>query len=138
MHYAYDAVVLPAHTSSNHLEVPIKISTGTIKHVSIIFPPGCARLVKCTIWDNAEQLLPTNMEAVYSENAYAVEIDCYIPTWIFGNEFTILAWNTGASYKHIIHVLLDVQGVNEPDLSKSIDTFNNVIETLVSLIKGWF
>lgn len=138
MHYSYDVLVLPAYTSDNHLEVPIKISAGVIKHVSILFPPGCARLVHCTFWDNAEQLLPTNLGATYSENAYAVEIECYIPTWIFGNEFTVLAWNNGCSYKHLIHVLLDVQGVDEPDMSKTIETLNNVIDTLVNLLKGWF
>jgi len=138
MHYAYDVMVLPAHTSSNHLEVPIKISAGIIKHVSMIFPPGAVRQVYCTLWDNAEQLLPDNLDGTYHEDSYAVEIPCHIPTWIYGNEFYILAWNRGCIYPHGVRVMLYVQGVDEPELSKSIDTFNNVIETLVSLIKGWF
>jgi hypothetical protein len=138
MHYAYDALVLPAHTASNHLEVPIKISAGIIKHVSLIFPPGAVRQVYCTFWDNAEQLLPTNLDGTYHEDGYSVEIECYIPTWIFGNEFTLLAWNRGCVYPHNIRVLIDVQGVDEPDLGSTVQTLNNVIDTLVSLIKGWF
>jgi len=138
MHYAYDATVLTTHTASNHLEIPIKLAAGIIKHISIIFPPGCVRLVSCTIWNPAIQLLPTNPEAVYREDNYVVEADCYYPTWIYGNSFTILAWNTGTTRSHTLHVMLDVQGVDEPDFNSSMKTLNNVIDTLVSLIKGWF
>lgn len=138
MHYTYDVLVLPEHVVSNHLEVTAKLTTGIIKHVSIIFPPGCSRLVHCTIWNPAQQLLPSNPEATYYEDSYAVEVDCNIPTWMFGNEFYILAWNTGTIYRHLIHVMFDVRGVDEPELADSIDTLNNVIESLVSVIKGWF
>jgi hypothetical protein len=138
MHYSYDANVLPVHTSSNPLEVPIKISTGIIKHVSLIFPPGAVRQVYCTFWDTAEQLLPTNLDGTYHEDNYSVEIECYMPTWIYGNDFCLLAWNRGCAYPHNVRVMLDVQGVDEPDLGSTVQTLNNVIDTLVSLIKGWF
>jgi len=138
MHYTTDVRVLPSNTADNHVEVPIKFSAGIIKHVSILFPPGCVRQVYCTIWDGAEQLLPTNMDATYHEDDYTVEIDCYFPTFVYGNKLYILAWNVGCSYAHNLHVMFDVQGVDEPDITKSIDVFNNVIQTLVDLIKGWF
>lgn len=138
MHYAYDARVLPAHTASNYLETSIKIAAGIIKHVTLIFPPGAVRQVYCTFWNPAEQLLPNNPEATYHEDSYAVEIECYIPTWIFGNQFYLLAWNVGCVYPHMIRVMVDVQGVDEPDLAAVAQTLNNTVDTLVSLIKGWF
>jgi hypothetical protein len=138
MHYAYDVWVLPENISSNHVEVPIKLAAGIITHVTIIFPPGCARLIRCTLWDNANQLLPTNIDATYGEDAYAVEIECYYPTWLFGNEFTVLAWNVGALYKHLIHVMIDVQGVDEPDISKAIETLYKTVESLTTVLKGLY
>lgn len=138
MHYAYGVDVLPSNTVDNHVEVPVKLSAGIIKHISILFPPGCARLVCCTFWDGSEQLLPTNMETVYNEDSYAVEIDCYFPTWLFGNDFSILAWNIGTNYKHTVHVLIDVQGVDEPDLAQTVDTLNKTIDSLVAVLKGFY
>jgi hypothetical protein len=138
MHYAYDIPVLPANTIGNHIEVPIKLSAGIIKHVSIIFPPGCVRQVFCTFWDGAEQLLPTNMDGTYNEDNYVVEIDCYIPTWLFGNDFWVLAWNVGCAYPHRIRVLVDVQGVSEPDIGETVKILKNTIDSLVTVLKGFY
>jgi hypothetical protein len=138
MHYAYDVPVYPANRVDNHVEIPVKLSAGIVKHVTIRFPPGCARMVNCTIWDSSEQLFPTNMESVYCEDSYAVEIDCYLPTWLFGNDFAILAWNTGTNYLHILRVLIAVQSVGTPDEAETVKTLNKTIDSLVTVLKGFY
>lgn len=138
MHYVYDVLVLPANIASNNVEYPVKLGAGIIRHVSIIFPPGCARLVKVTIWNNAEQLLPTNAEAVYGEDSYAVETDCYIDIAETGNDLYVLAWNTGTNYQHMVHVMFDVQGIDEPVLGKSVETLYKTVESLATVLKGFY
>jgi len=138
MHYVYEAIVLAANISTNNTEVDVKLTAGIIKHVSILFPPGCARLVKCSIWNTAEQLLPSNPEAIYGEDAYAVEIDCYLPTWIYGNQFYILAWNIGTVYKHVVRVMFDVQDVDEPDMALAVQTLYKTVESLTKVLKGFY
>ena len=138
MHYAYDVPVYPVNTVDNHFEVPVILSAGILRHVTIRFPPGCARLVNCSIWDASEQRFPTNMEAVYCEDSYAVEIDCYLPTWLYGNEFTILAWSLGTGYLHVLRVLMYVQSVEEPDLAATINNINTVTDSMISVLKGFY
>lgn len=138
MHYVYDVPVLPANTAANFVQHSVKLAAGIIKHVSIIFPPGCARLVHVTIWNDSIQLLPTNPEAKYGEDAYVVEADCYIPTREFGNQLYVIAWTLGTQYKHVVTVMIDVQGIDEPDMGSSVTTLYNVVDLLVTALKRFY
>lgn len=138
MHYVYGVPVLPANTKANFVQQDIKLGAGIIRHVTIIFPPGCVRLIHCAIWNKAIQILPTNPEATYGEDSYVVEADCYVPTSEYGNQFYVIAWNEGTSYKHVLTVMLDVQGVNEPDMGSAVTTLYKVVEQLVSVLRGWY
>lgn len=138
MHYSYDIPVLPSNTVTNYVEYPIKLTAGVIKHVSILFPPGCVRFVRCTFWNESEQLLPSNPDGFYSEDSYSIEADCYIPTWLFGNMFYLLAWNTGTLYKHNLHLLIDVEGVDEPNEAKAVATLHDTVDSLVAVLKGFY
>jgi hypothetical protein len=138
MHYAYDVLVEPEHVSSNHLEVPIKLSAGIIKHVSILFQRGCAGLVHCALWNGSEQVLPTNLDATYCVDGYVIEVDCYLPTWVYGNEFWVLAWNRGTYYKHLLRIFVDVQGVDEPDIGEAATTLYKTVESLSTVLKGLY
>lgn len=138
MHYVYDVSVLPANTQSNFVEESIKLGAGIIRHVTIIFPAGCSRLIRCTLWNNANQILPTNPDATYGEDSYVVETDCYIPTSEYGNQFYLIAWTEGTAYTHDITVMLEVQGVNEPDMGSAVTTLYKIVEQLVSVLRGWY
>lgn len=138
MHFMYDVLVLPAHTADNHLEVPVKFGAGIITHATIIFPPGCARLIHSTFWDGSSQLLPSNADASYYENDQKLEADCYIPVYTGYNDFAILAWTDGTQYSHLVHWLFDVQSPAEPDLAQSVKDMNGTISSLVEVLKGFY
>lgn len=138
MHYAYELEVLVANTSSNPAKKKIVLGAGIIKHVSIVFPAGCGALVRCYFMDNAVQLLPTNLESYYAEDSYVIEADCYIDMKDFSNEFWFVAWDVGTLYDHTLHILLDVQGVNEPTPNQSILVLAEAINNLVQLMRSWF
>lgn len=136
MHYVYEAIVLATNTVSNPKIVDVKLAAGIIKHVSVVFPPGCSRLVRAYFWNNAEQLLPSNPEAYYAEDAYSIEVDCYFPTWAYGNDFRFIAWNIGTLYQHNIHLLINVQGVDEPAMAEVTETLQKTTESLATALKG--
>jgi hypothetical protein len=138
MHYAYDIVIAAANTYLNPAVENIKLTAGVIRHVSFIFPAGCARYVRCCLWDNAVQLLPTNPDSSYCEDNYSVEADCYIKIANTGNEFHIVGWNVGSQYAHTIHVLVDVEGVDEPTPDKSVVLLAESINNLVQFMRSWF
>jgi hypothetical protein len=138
VHYVYDVPVLPANTASNHVQQSIKLGAGIIRHVTIIFPPGCVRLVRCTLWNKSVQVLPTNPEATYGAESYVVEADCYVSTEEYGNQFYFLAWTEGSAYAHTLTVMLDVQGVDEPDMGSAVKTLYKIVDQLVTVLRGWY
>jgi hypothetical protein len=90
------------------------------------------------LWDKAVQLLPSNPDSSYAEDDYAVEADCYIKISTTGNVFYLIGWNVGSSYAHTVHVLIDVEGVDEPTPDKSVVLLAEAINNLVQLMRSWF
>jgi hypothetical protein len=137
MHYSAEIVILPANIVSSPASVDLKLAAGVIRHVSAIFPPGCARMCCIQLYQGSIQVLPTNLGQFYSEDSYTIEADCYIPVDTSANVLTVLGWNTGTFYKHNIHVLVDVKGADEPDEYTAVTALGNGIASLMDLIRSW-
>lgn len=137
MHYSYSITVAPSNTITAPAIKPVLLGAGIIKHVSILFPSGCARTVYVVFADTAYQLLPSNTDSQYCEDGYSVEADCYIDMKQRGNLFFIYGWTSGSSYNHTIHVLIDVQGVDEPTPDQSVLVLAGAIDNLVMLMRSW-
>jgi hypothetical protein len=137
MHYAYSVLVLPSNDITNPAKEMIHFQTGVIKHVSIAFPPGPARMVSTFINHGAEKWLPLIPNQVYTEDNYTIEIDCYHPIPEGSNLFTIIAWNVGCSYQHRLNYYFTVQSPEEPDEYMAIMAMAQSVYGLAQLMRSW-
>jgi hypothetical protein len=138
MHYVAEVTVLPAHTIDNPLIVPVKMSTGTLTDVSIVFPPGCVRLVNIQIFHGPVQILPTDPETYYAEDSMTIPIKENIRFGTGDNVFFIVGWHVGCSYRHRINVHFDVRDVTEFTTADAIIYLTETMAELSERIRGWF
>ena len=138
MHYAYQFTVEPTHTASSPLEESIKLGSGILKRVQIFFPSGCNQLVRCSIWNNGEQILPTNSDGYYSLDCSSVDASVHHNLDQNTNQLWFVGWNVGTDFNHSLSVMIDVQGPNEPDINNLMMLMRETIERLISLMRSVF
>jgi len=99
MHYSQELNV-PANTLlAGAVSGTIDIAPGQLQHISLIFPPGCARMVRAAIYDGATLLFPKTAGSSYCEDAYTIEIDC-AEIYDATKTLTLKAWAPGTTYAH--------------------------------------
>jgi hypothetical protein len=70
MHYS-TSLTVPADTAvGDPATGNIDLPAGIIQHTTIIFPPGCSRMVKVCVLDGATQIMPKNAAEKYAEDAH--------------------------------------------------------------------
>ena len=136
MHYSYEVEVTPDDVVSDPVVYPIVLSTGILRRVRIFFPPGCSRTIRCTVWDRATQILPTNLDGYYSLDGDNVDADVYYSLDDNDHFLYLVAWTTGSSYNHTLSVHLDVQGPEEPDANKVMILLNSTLDRLIDLCRS--
>jgi len=118
MHYSITLDV-PANTP---LITPVTgaatLPAGIIKHTTIVFPPGCSRMVKAIILDDTTQIMPKNADEVYAEDAYHFEIgEFYIMDT--GRDITLSAYSPGTGYKHTLTAHFEVVSLEEMAMGRT-------------------
>ena len=96
-----------ANTSeANATKTELKVTDGVIHEVSVYFPPGCAGLVYCQIFEGGHQFVPSTEgqflrgDGILIDSKEFYEIDD-APRWI-----TIKTWNLDDTYDHTIEVFI--------------------------------
>ena len=138
MHYAYQFTVEPTHTASAPLEESIKLGSGILKRVQIFFPEGCSRLVRCALWNNWEQLLPTNPDGYYALDGDNSDASLYYNMDEDTNQLWFLAWTIDTKYNHDLTVHIEVQGPDEPDITRISTLMAETIQRLIDLMRSVF
>jgi len=138
MHYSYAVTVLTTETVDNYNLKVIKLGSGILKRVEIVFPLGCAYTIRSQLWSSANQVLPTNPDGYYSLDGDKVVADLHYDLDVHGNTLYLVSWTTGSSYDHGLTVHLEVQGVDEPDVTKLQDKMIETINRLIDLCKSFF
>jgi len=54
------------------------------------------------------------------------------------NLFYLVAWNVGGVYAHTLNVLVDVRGVDEPDVYNIMERFRDTMDRLIDLMRSVF
>jgi hypothetical protein len=54
------------------------------------------------------------------------------------NLFYLVAWNVGGVYSHTLNVLIDVKGVDEPDVYNIMERFRDTMDRLIDLMRSVF
>jgi len=118
MHYSVSLTV-PAGTA---VETPatenIELPAGILQHTTIVFPPGCSRMVLVGIKDGATQIMPKNTAEKYAEDSFHFEINDFL-IMDSPKTLTISASSVGTNYQHIITVHFEVKTIEETAMSRS-------------------
>lgn len=135
MHYLAENTIFPDNTLSNPAINNIHMGAGIIKRVTIVFPPGCVRLVSVQIWRGTEQLFPTLTGTAYAEDDQDIEFSCYIPLLSNDNVITVVGWANGCSYKHKVNVMLEVSDPDEPELATVLYKLGEMLVLFMDFLK---
>ena len=136
MHYSYEVTIDPEDTATSPVVYPIVLATGILRRVRIFFPLGCSRTVRCSLWDRAIQILPTNQDGYYALDGNMVDADVYYSLDSNDHYLYLVAWAVDSAYQHTLTIHLDVQGPEEPDANKVMVLMNSTIDRLITLCKG--
>ena len=118
MHYSASLTV-PANTPAlTPVSTSLVLPAGTLQHIDINFPPGCARMTFIQIYDGATLLYPKTAGAAYCEDAYTVKIDT-MQIFDSPKTLTIKGWSPSTSYQHVVTVTAEVKTAEELCMSRS-------------------
>lgn len=138
MHYSFEVPVSPDDDVDNPVVFPIHLGSGKLHEVVIQFEVGDGFSSAVTLWNRANQLLPSNADGVYSGDGSIIYAPIYYDLDVEDNELFVVAWNRGGLYDHSINVMLSVRGSDEPEILSLIETLKLTIDTLVSTIRSVF
>jgi len=102
-------VNIPKNTPSTAPEVEIlKIAHGIVTWISVLFPPGCARLAHAVILHHEHQIAPSTENMDLSGDTFPIAWDEYYESYQPPYELKIKAWNEDDTYPHKITVRVAV------------------------------
>ena len=100
---------IPKNTTSADPVVEIlKIAHGIVTWISVLFPPGCARLAHCVILHHEHQIAPSTEMMDLSGDTFPIAWDEYYESYQPPYELKIKAWNEDDTYPHKITVRVAV------------------------------
>ncbi|RLI49875.1 MAG: hypothetical protein DRP09_20365 [Candidatus Thorarchaeota archaeon] len=106
MVFEFDLTV-PANTPETaKISKTLKLTYGIIHQLEVIFPTGCAGLVKCHINDALHQVWPTNPDGVFKGDGNPIIGRVFHEMDKEPFELQLWAWNEDDTYNHTITVRL--------------------------------
>lgn len=138
MHYSFEEKVLISHLPSSPLIHQITLGAGVITRVQIVFRSGCDGLVRCKLYSQSKQILPTNPDGQYALDGDTVDAVLHHDLAVEGNDIFFVGWNIGTKLSHTLTLLIDVQGPDEPHLSRSLEYLASAINNLITMMRSWY
>jgi len=108
MIYDYPLTIAANTTKDAPTELEMDVGVGVVNQVDVQFPPGCAGLARCSIWDGGHQLWPSNPDGYFAADAYVISFAEDYPILEAPFVLTLKAWNLDDSYPHTITIRLGV------------------------------
>lgn len=136
MHYSYEIDILTTHTVDAPFVYPIKLTAGILFNVDLLFEVGDGYSSCVILWDQANQILPSNPDGWYSADGLLIVAPCWYNLGDKGNDLYFIAWNRGGLHNHTVNVMLSVKDPAEPDMMSLIQAQNAIIERQISVLKG--
>jgi len=138
MHYSYAVTVDPTDLVSDPLVYDIRLGAGIITRLQIFFPEGTGLCTRCILVSEGKQLAPTNPDGYYSLDGGVIDASLWHNMDESSNLFYLVAWNVEGVYPHTLTVLIDVKGVDEPDLFSIMDRLRDTTDRLIDLMRSVF
>jgi len=108
MLFTIDVNVPKNTTETSPVSEVVKIAHGIITWLSVLFPPGCARLAHCVILHHEHQIAPSTEGMNLSGDTFPIEWNEYYESYQPPYELKIKAWNEDDTYPHKITVRIAV------------------------------
>jgi len=108
MLYSWD-ITVPANTTvADPVRQDLKLGYGVVSQVTVLFPPGCARLVHLRIFRGANQIWPSTSDQDLSGDTFPIEWPEYYE--LVNHPFVVVArlWNEDDTYEHTVTIRIAV------------------------------
>lgn len=89
-------------------EVKFKVWSGVIHQVSVMFPPGCASLLKVSIWHGGHQIYPSTELQYFAGDGETIPFRDHYKLHVGLNQITIKTKNEDTQYSHACRVRLGI------------------------------
>ena len=104
MLFTWDINIPKNRPFTNPIFQDLYLAHGIITWVSILFPPGCARLAHCTIHHYAKQIFPSVEGQDLSGDTFPIEWNEYYEMYAEPYLLKFTGWNEDDTYPHKITV----------------------------------
>ena len=105
----------------------LKLTTGTIKQVSLFHPMGCKGYAYAAVYEGGHQLYPTNREGAYHgdgiPNVFPDNYELKDPA-----ELTLKTWNLSTKHPHTVYVRITV-------IRPRLDVWQQAFIDMVTILK---
>ncbi len=100
-------------TNANTTEVnakvtSLKLTDGVIHEVGIYFPPGCAGLVYCQIYDGGHQFVPSTQGQFLRGDGMLIKSREFYEIATSPRFIDIKTWNLDDAYDHTIEIYISL------------------------------
>ena len=99
-YYSYELTVDPTNIAGNEASLAITMPVGVIRHVSIIFPPGCVRNILTRVVHGSSNFIPNQGGVWIGEDNYHLELDVFEQVFEGDETITLLGYTLGNDYAH--------------------------------------
>lgn len=108
MLFTTDINIPKSTTSTDPVVEILKIAHGIVTYISVLFPPGCARLAHAVILHHEHQIAPSTENMDLSGDTFPIEWNEYYESYQLPYELKIKAWNEDDTYPHKITIRIAV------------------------------
>jgi len=125
-------ITIPANTSRiNQTSNDLKVSTGVIHRISIVFPAGCAGLAKVALFDGGHPIAPSTNGQYFSGDDRVVDFPEFYEITTGTRTITIKTYNLDDTHNHtiIVEIYILPKWVAAPYL-----VINKLIDGLLRLL----
>ena len=127
-------VTFPANqTEATKTVSHFHISKGWIYRAWLIFPPGCAGLVKVRIEHKGHPIIPINKSDYVTADNYTFELPLFYETKTTPYQITFEGWNEDDVHPHVITLMLLVL---PKEVIMPIGAYEGIVASLKSVFES--
>jgi hypothetical protein len=108
MFYEQRITIQPNTTEANAYSIPLNVHPGIVKHVQVVFPPGCCGLAHLQVKYLERTIYPANINSDISGDGESISFDEDIILRDPPFEFTLVGWSEDDTYPHTIIVRMQI------------------------------
>lgn len=101
------SITVPAGTTKGNPEIQrVKLTSGVITQIDIMYPPGCAHEVCITFNRALHQIYPTNPDGYFIGDGVNISGGVFHVLKVEPLEIQVYGWSPSANYDHTIFYLM--------------------------------